>query len=132
MNRLRVIVVDDNLTLLRSVGDLLASMPGIEVVGEANSGRAALEMAARLRPELVLMDLAMPGIDGRELTRRLSVRPGAPKVIMMTLYDLTEYRDAAQAAGVHGFLDKSDLVTHLQPMIRRLLPDRFGDESGPE
>jgi len=130
MNLVRVIVVDDNLTLLRSVGRLMASMPGVELVGEASSGRAALEMVARLRPDLVLMDLVMPGIDGRELTRLLLVQPEAPLVIMMTLHDLPEYRDVARAAGAHGFLNKSDLGMQLQPMIRRLLRDRFGDQSG--
>jgi DNA-binding NarL/FixJ family response regulator len=130
MDPLRAIVVDDNLTLLRSVGRLMASMPGVEVVGEATSGRAALAMVARLRPDLVLMDMTMPGIDGPELTRLLSVQPGAPTVIMMTLHDMTEYRDAARAAGAHGFLNKLDLVTHLNALIRSLLPNRFGDESG--
>jgi len=129
MKLVRVIVVDDNLTLLRSVGCLVASMPGVEVVGETTSGRAALEMVARLRPDLVLLDLVMPGMDGRQLTRLLLVQPEAPVVIMMTLYDLPEYRDAARAAGAHGFLNKSDLGTHLQSMIRLLLHDRFDDES---
>ncbi len=129
MKLVRVIVVDDNLTLLRSVGCLVASMPGVEVVGETTSGRAALEMVARLRPDLVLLDLVMPGMDGRQLTRLLLVQPEPPVVIMMTLYDLPEYRDAARPAGAHGFLNKSDLGTHLQSMIRLLLHDRFDDES---
>jgi len=129
MNLVRVIVVDDNVTLLRSVGRLVALMPGVEVIGEATSGRAALELVGRLRPDLVLIDLVMPGIDGRELTRLLLFQPAAPLVIMMTLHDLPEYRDAARAAGAHGFVNKSDLGTHLQPMIRRLLRERFGDTS---
>lgn len=131
MGPLRVLVVDDNPTLLRSVGRLLASMSDVEVVGEAASGRAALDMAAQLRPDLVLMDLTMPEMDGLEAARRLSARPGAPTIIMMTVHDLQEYREAARAAGTYALLTKSDLVERLQPMIRRLQLDRGRGGAGP-
>jgi CheY-like chemotaxis protein len=118
----RTIVVDDNPTLLKVVARLLSSIPGVEVVGEANSGHGALEAVDRLRPDLVLMDLAMPGMDGLEATRRLVARPGAPAVIIMTVHDLPHYRDAALAAGARKFIAKSELGKQLGPAIGCLLP----------
>ena len=95
----RTIVVDDNPTLLKFAVRLLASIPDVVVVGEANSGQSALEVVDRMRPDLVLTDLAMPGMDGLELTRTLVARPDGPAVIIMTVHDLPQYRDAALAAG---------------------------------
>ena len=131
MSPLRVIVVDDNPTLLRSVVRLLVAMPDVEVIGQATSGLGALELAAQLRPDLLLIDVAMPTMDGLEATRRLSIQPGAPTILLMSVHDLVEYRDAARAAGAHDFLTKSRIAEDLAPMIQSLLLKRSGDESGP-
>lgn len=118
----RVVVVDDNPTLLKTAARLLASFPGVVVVAEAASGAGALEAVDRHGPDLVLMDLAMPGMDGLEAARRLAARPGPPAVIIMTVNDLPQYRDAALAAGARGFIAKSDLAEQLLPTIRTLWP----------
>ncbi len=97
---LRAIVVDDNPVFLRSASRLLASIQGVEVVGAVTSGKAALAEAALARPDLVLLDLAMPEMDGLEVTRQLSARPGAPQIIIMTVHDLPKYREVARASGV--------------------------------
>jgi DNA-binding NarL/FixJ family response regulator len=127
----RAVVVDDHPKLLTIATRLLASIPGIEVIGEATSGLGALEAVDRLRPDLVLMDLAMPGMDGLEATRRIVARPGAPAIIIMTIHDLLPYRDAALAAGASRFVAKADLAEKLSPAIRSLPPDpgSVGDES---
>jgi CheY-like chemotaxis protein len=125
----RAIVVDDNPQLLKMAARLLASIPGVEVIGEATSGEGALEAVDRLQPNLVLMDITMPGMDGLEATRQLAARSDAPAVILMTVHDLPQYRDAALAAGARQFVIKSDLVVQLGPTILSLLAD-FEADSG--
>ncbi len=122
MSLCRVLVVDDSRLFLLSVGNLLLELPGIEVVDLVPSAREALEIANRLRLDLVLTDLAMPDIDGLELTRHLRKTPNAPCVLIMTVDDQPRYRAAAIAAGAAGFVSKSDLVTQLPILIRQLLP----------
>lgn len=78
----------------------------IEVVGEAEDGKAALAAVAKLRPDLVLMDIRMPGLDGLETTRRLMLQPNPPKVLVLTTYDADEYIYDAMKAGASGFLLK--------------------------
>lgn len=127
----RVIVVDDHPKLLKIAARLLASIPSVAVVGEATSGPDALEAVDRLRPNLVLTDLAMPGMDGLEVTRRLAGRPDAPAVVIMTVHDLPQYRDAALAAGACRFIAKADLAGQLRPLIQSLSTDSGagGDET---
>jgi DNA-binding NarL/FixJ family response regulator len=118
----RAIVVDDNRTFLKVVVRLMSSIEGVEVIGESNSARDALELAGQLKPDLILMDLAMPGMDGLEATRRLIAGSDAPAIIIMTVQDMPQYRDAALAAGARQFVAKSDLKIQLEPLIKGLLP----------
>jgi DNA-binding NarL/FixJ family response regulator len=124
----RAVVVDDHPKMLEVGSRLLASIPRVEVVGKATSGQDALDMVDRLRPDLVLMDLAMPGMNGLEATRRITARADAPAVIIMTVYDLPQYREAALAAGARRFVAKSDLVEQLHPAILSLSSDLSGDD----
>src|SRR5207244_5806865 len=100
--------------------NFLAGEPEVEVVGRASSGRGALEQVPLLKPDLVLMDLTMPGMNGLEATRRLKARPDGPRVILLTLHDNPEYRAAAAAVQADGFVSKSDLGLHLLPLIHNL------------
>ncbi|GAA1948494.1 response regulator [Kitasatospora viridis] len=105
----RVLVVDDQALIRVALAALLRSMPGLEVVGEAASGTEAIALAAATRPDVVLMDIRMPGgPDGIAATARIlaeAVEP-APRVIMLTTFDLDEYVHAALRAGAAGFLVK--------------------------
>src|SRR5262245_48622931 len=96
MARLRVLVVDDNREFLISVERLLGEDPRVEVVGRARSGREALEAIDSLRPDLVLMDLAMPEISGLEATNRVKRQPNPPYVVIMTCHNSKEYQAAAR------------------------------------
>ena len=98
------------------------------IVGRAASGSAALEQVAVLNPDLVLMDLAMPGMNGLETTRRIKAQPDAPRVVIMTLYDVAEYRAAARAAMADGFIAKSSIRSQLMPMLVGLFPDRAASD----
>ena len=124
MNPLRILLVDDSAEFLESAARLLMLHQELCIVGCAASGSAALEQVAVLNPDLVLMDLAMPGMNGLETTRQIKARPAAPRVVIMTLYDVAEYRAAARAATADGFIAKSSIRSQLLPMLAGLFPDR--------
>lgn len=117
---IRLLLVDDNAEFLRVAADFLSTDPWVDVVGQARSGRDALRRVVHLDPDLVIMDLAMSGMDGLEATRRIKSQPDAPHVIILTLYDSTEYRVMAQESGADGFVAKSELGERLLPLIHEL------------
>ncbi|OZM82950.1 response regulator transcription factor [Pseudonocardia sp. MH-G8] len=102
----RVVVADDQAAVRTGLVMILDAAPEITVVGEAADGLAAVTMAREQQPDVVLMDIRMPGIDGIEATRRL-VGDGVCEVLVLTTFDLDEYVDSALAAGAAGFLLKS-------------------------
>lgn len=105
---IRVVVVDDQDLVRTGLVMILDAQPDIEVVGEAADGLAALDLVARLRPDVLLVDIRMPLLDGVEVTRRLA-GPGVADplaVVVITTFDLDEYVLDALRAGAHGFLLK--------------------------
>ncbi|WP_026315878.1 response regulator [Actinokineospora enzanensis] len=102
---IRVLVADDQDLFRGGFTMILAAQPDIEVVGEAADGAAAVEAAERLRPDVVLMDVRMPVLDGVAATARVCARTDA-RVIVLTMFDLDEYVYAALRAGASGFLLK--------------------------
>lgn len=105
---LRLVVADDQDLVRTGLVMILRAQPGLEVVGEAADGIQALEMATRLQPDVLLVDIRMPGLDGVEVTRRLA-GPDVPNpmaVVVITTFDLDEYVLGALRAGARGFLLK--------------------------
>jgi DNA-binding NarL/FixJ family response regulator len=115
---IRVLVVDDQALVRGGFRLILESQPGLEVVGEAADGREALAKARELRPDVVLMDVRMPGMDGLEATRRLLSERDAPRVLMLTTFDLDEYVYDALRAGASGFLLKDVRPEQLADAVR--------------
>ncbi|TCO30483.1 DNA-binding NarL/FixJ family response regulator [Kribbella steppae] len=102
-----VLIVDDQALVRAGFRMILEIEPDITVAGEAANGAQALELAAQLRPDIVLMDVRMPGMDGIEATRRLQAdRPAQSRVVMLTTFDMDEYVFEALQAGASGFLLK--------------------------
>jgi DNA-binding NarL/FixJ family response regulator len=124
MAAIRVLIVDDSPQFLKVARMMLSEDPDLEVVGGTCSGADAVDLVSRLHPDVVLMDLAMPLMNGLEATRHIKTWPQAPIVIIVTLYDNTEYRNTASAAGADGFLLKSEAATQLQPLIHSLVQER--------
>jgi len=141
----RVLVVDDQ-ALVRAGFRLILERAGLEVVGEAADGLEALEVAGRTAPDVVLMDVRMPRLDGIEATRRLLAAQPGVQVLALTTFDLDEYVYAAVRAGACGFLLKdvapADLVhavgvvargeAMLAPTLTRRLLERFGSQPPPD
>jgi RNA polymerase sigma factor (sigma-70 family) len=121
---LRVVVADDQ-TLVRTGFRMILTADGIDVVAEATTGAEAVDAVRRTRPDVVLMDVRMPEMDGLEATRRiLTGAAGEPRVIILTTFDLDHYVYAALSAGAGGFLLKDVTPEHLVAAVRLV---RSGD-----
>lgn len=103
---IRVLLVDDERLVRAGFRMILADEPGIDVVGEAADGREAITAAERLRPDVAVMDIRMPAMDGIEATRRLTALPAGPRVLVLTTFDADEAVVEALRAGASGFLLK--------------------------
>jgi DNA-binding NarL/FixJ family response regulator len=142
---IRVLLVDDQELVRTGFRLVLGGQPDIEVVGEAGDGAAAVEAAAAARPDVVVMDIRMPKMDGVEATRRIrAAGDGAPRVLILTTFDLDEYVYQAVRAGASGFLLKDTGARNLidgvrvvhsgaavvAPSATRRLLDRFAAAPG--
>jgi DNA-binding NarL/FixJ family response regulator len=127
--RLRVLIADDQALVRAGFRMILEAQPDIEVVAEAPDGEAAVRLARRHRPDVALVDIRMPGLDGLEATRRMLAVGGdgeggreaggrPPRVVILTTFDLDEYVYAALQAGASGFLLKDVSPEHLVGAVR--------------
>jgi two-component system nitrate/nitrite response regulator NarL len=117
----RVLVVDDHALIREGLASLLSSQPDIEIVGKAGDGREALRLAQELQPDLVLMDVSMPVMNGLEATQRLLEALPACKVIMLTESDDEDRLFEAVQNGAMGYIVKNTAIETLIPMLRRVL-----------
>ncbi|MCA0145016.1 response regulator transcription factor [Blastococcus sp. LR1] len=115
---IRVVLVDDQQMVRAGFRMVIDSQPDLGVVGEAGDGAAAVELLARTRADVVLMDVRMPGTDGIEATRQVTALPEPPKVVVLTTFDLDEYVVAAIGAGASGFLLKDAAPEDMLDAIR--------------
>jgi DNA-binding NarL/FixJ family response regulator len=115
---IRVLIADDQALLRGSLRVLIETEPDLAVVGEAGNGAEAVEQVQACGPDVVLMDVRMPVMDGIEATRRIAVHEHAPKVLVLTTFDLDEYVYSALRAGASGFLLKDTPPGQLLDAIR--------------
>jgi DNA-binding NarL/FixJ family response regulator len=119
---IRVLVADDHPTFRRGLGALLASLPDVELVGEAVDGESAVELTTELQPDVVVMDLNMPGIGGVEATRRIVAGLPSVAVLALTMLDDDESVFAAMRAGARGYVvkgaDTDDVLRALESVAR--------------
>ncbi|MGX1502958.1 UNVERIFIED_CONTAM: DNA-binding NarL/FixJ family response regulator [Streptomyces graminofaciens] len=102
----RVLLVDDQPLVRAGLRVLIADSPGLEIAGEAGTGEQAVRLAEDVRPDVVVMDIRMPGMDGIEATGRITAGPSAARVLVLTTFDDDEYVYGALRAGASGFLVK--------------------------
>ncbi len=136
---IRVLIADDQALVRGGFRAILSSEPDIEVVGEASDGRGAVKLAAELGPNVVLMDIRMPGLDGLEATHEILAAGSSTRILVLTTFDHDEYLYQAMRAGAGGFLLKTvsaDQLSHairvvaagdslLDPLLTRRLLDEF-------
>lgn len=125
MDKIKVLVVDDHAVLRDGIRALLDVPEDIEMVGEASEGKDALEKAQELAPDIVLMDLMMPGMDGLEATRRLKKKTPKVKVLILSQHDNREYILSAIKAGATGYVVKKALGLELVSAIRAVYSGFF-------
>ena len=118
----RTVLADGSPMMLKTFSLLLQREHGVQVVGTATDGHRAVRRALELQPDLVLMDLRLPGLNGFEATRRIKARSPASAVIVVTDDDTPECRAAASASGINGFVGKRQMFTELATAIRALFP----------
>jgi DNA-binding NarL/FixJ family response regulator len=115
---IRVLLADDQTLVRDGFRSIIETQPDLEVIGEVGDGQGALDQARRLRPDVILMDIRMPVLDGLEATRRLLAVPDHPRVLILTTFDRNEYVYQALRAGASGFLLKDIRAGELTEAIR--------------
>jgi DNA-binding NarL/FixJ family response regulator len=139
---IRVLIADDQALVRSGFRLIVETRPDLEVVGEAEDGEQAVRLTLELEPDVILMDVRMPGVDGIEATRRIVAAGSAARILVLTTFDLDEYVYAAVRAGASGFLLKDvrpgDLVEAIRlvangsallgPGVTRRLLERFADQ----
>lgn len=118
---IQVLLVDDHAAIRQQVKELITAEAGIAVIGEATDGLEAITRARELEPDLVLMDVRLPGQSGLEATRQLKDEMPKVKVIILTLFDLPIYRDTALAYGASDYVIKKAMFKELLPAIQRVM-----------
>jgi len=117
---MRILIVDDNERIRRGVSDILASRKNWNVCGEARDGMEAIRKARELLPDLILLDISMPGLNGLEAARLLRQEIANTKILLMSQYDPIPLLPGAIQAGANGCVDKSRLGTDLLSCIERI------------
>jgi DNA-binding NarL/FixJ family response regulator len=118
--RATILIVDDHAQLRVLMREIVAEVSDLHMVGEAADGAEAIRLVQALRPAIVLLDLAIPGVSGLEVLQWMKVEHPETKVIIVTVHTEDAYRQAAEASGADAFLLKKTLVSDLLPTIRRL------------
>ena len=109
----RVLVVDDHAVLRRGIQSIVRARPGWEIAGETGSGEEAVRLSSSLKPDIILMDISMPGIGGLEATKIICKQQPEAKILLLTLHDSIEWVRVAFQAGARGYLLKSDTEAEL-------------------
>src|SRR5512135_2876272 len=118
MDALRVLVVDDHTLIRQGIVGLLADQPDVTVVGQAANGNEAIASTAELQPDVVLMDVSMPGLGGLAATREIRSRWSGVRVVILTIHDREDYLYEALRAGASGYVLKDADVAELLRAIR--------------
>jgi DNA-binding NarL/FixJ family response regulator len=117
---MRILIADDNEHVRRGVRNILSSVPGWEICGEAKDGTEALQSAADLQPDLVLLDISMPGLSGLEVARLLRDQVPAARILIMSQHDPAMVLPHALEVGARGCVDKGRLATDLLHAIQNI------------
>jgi DNA-binding NarL/FixJ family response regulator len=125
MQTLKVLLVDDKVNFNHIVKNIIAREQDMEIIGEASGGEEAIEKSINLKPDIILMDVRMPGMNGLKATNIIKQKMPEVIIIILTLYDIDEYREAAKSSGASGFVVKKDVQTMLISTIRENFASQY-------
>ncbi len=131
MRQVKVLLVDDGAEFLASASDFLSRDPRVELVGQARDGLEGVRLAELLSPDIVLMDLIMPVMNGLDATRRIKSGLTPPRVITVTMHDDSGYRLSAEIAGADGFICKTNFAELALAMIDACIAGTAGPANSP-
>ncbi len=120
----RILIVDDAPTVLESLGWLLQNEPGLTVVGDASNGSEAIQLAVKLKPDLVIQDIELPDMDGFTVTRRLKALPTPPLVVLLSIHNDSHSRERGFNAGCDAYVGKEMGWEGLLPVLQNILAGR--------
>lgn len=123
MTVIKTLLVDDNPEFIEAAKRFLSADKHLKIISTALSAQEAIDLVEKYHPDLVLMDLAMPDMNGLEATERIKGFSNPPRVIILTLHDTPEYREASHEVGADGFITKSDFGVELLPLIQDLFEE---------
>jgi DNA-binding NarL/FixJ family response regulator len=124
LRKLRILIADDHALLRRGARTILQARSGWKIVGEAANGREALEKTLKLKPDVAILDISMPELDGVEVTRQIRKSLPDVKVLVLTMHESDQMIRRALEAGANGYLLKSDLVDHLPKAVKAVADNK--------
>jgi DNA-binding NarL/FixJ family response regulator len=129
IERTRILIVDDHKGFRDGIKTLINREVDMEVVGEAENGQVAIALAGNLQPDIILMDVSMPVMDGIEATRRIIAKMPGMKILALSMYSDTIFNTGMMRAGVQGYLVKGDDFKEFLKIIRRVARSRNPDQT---
>ncbi len=126
---MRILLVDDNEDFLKTLARFVATFPGVEISGKAASGEEAVKLCRSLNPDLVLMDIKMPGLNGFEAARIMKSLDNPPRILLLSFNDHPEYSLEAVSAGADGYLSKAEISSGLLRQISSIFSINSGAAS---
>jgi NarL family two-component system response regulator LiaR len=118
MNKIRILIIDDHAIMRMGLASLLSSEPGLEIVGEAEDGGSGIRLAAELKPDVIIMDLIMPGMDGVETTRQIMTELGDMNILILTTFGTADGIAYALESGARGAILKNASLDELVSAVR--------------
>lgn len=119
---MRVLLVDDNENFIETLAAYVETFPSVKIVGKAGSGEEAVNLASKLKPDLILMDIQMPGLSGFETTRLLKASENPPRILLLSFNNSPLYKSESIKAGADGYLVKSEINSGLLRTISSIIP----------
>ncbi|HVC28201.1 MAG TPA: response regulator transcription factor [Gammaproteobacteria bacterium] len=117
---MRVLLVDDNAYFMECICNMLSGYKWLQIVGSASNSDECLALVSELRPDVVVLDLEIPEINGFEITKRIKLLSAKSRIIILSLYDEPEYREGGQNLGIYGYVSKAEASTNLIPLLQCL------------